>query len=111
MVDNKVTFAVGKALPHESAHLHVRGEAEYVDDQHEPRGMLYAAIGYSARAHARIRQIDFSAVRSAPGVVDIITAEDIPGANNHGPWRTIRFLPTVLLNMSVNRCLPCWLIR
>ena len=85
MTDKQNILSVGKALPHESAHLHVSGEAEYVDDRHEPRGTLYAAIGCSASAHARIRQIDFSAVRSAPGVVDIITAEDIPGANNHGP--------------------------
>ena len=85
MTDPRDSFAVGKALPHESAHLHVSGEAEYVDDRHEPRGMLYAAVGYSARAHARIRQIDFSAVRSSPGVVEVITAEHIPGANNHGP--------------------------
>ena len=85
MTDKQDNFAVGKALPHESAHLHVSGEAEYVDDQPEPRGLLYAAVGCSTMAHARIRQIDFSAVRSAPGVVEIITAEDIPGANNHGP--------------------------
>lgn len=85
MAHKQDNFAVGKALPHESAHLHVGGEAEYVDDRHEPRGMLYAAIGYSARAHARIRQVDFSAVRSSPGVVEVITAGDIPGANNHGP--------------------------
>ena len=85
MTHKKDIFSVGTALPHESAHLHVSGEAEYVDDQPEPRGLLYAAIGFSAKAHARIRHIDFSAVRSSPGVVDIITAQDIPGANNHGP--------------------------
>ena len=85
MTHKKDIFSVGAALPHESAHLHVCGEAEYVDDQPEPRGLLYAAIGFSAKAHARIRHIDFSAVRSSPGVVDIITAQDIPGANNHGP--------------------------
>ena len=85
MADQQENLAVGKALPHESAHLHVSGEAEYVDDQPEPRGLLHAAIGCSDRAHARIRQTDFSAVRSAPGVVEIITAGDIPGANNHGP--------------------------
>ena len=85
MTHKKDIFSAGAALPHESAHLHVSGEAEYVDDQPEPRGLLYAAIGFSAKAHARIRHIDFSAVRSSPGVVDIITAQDIPGANNHGP--------------------------
>ena len=75
----------GVALPHESAHLHVSGEARYVDDQPEPRGLLYAAIGFSDKAHAKIKNLDFSGARSAPGVVDIITAKDIPGVNNHGP--------------------------
>ncbi len=85
MTHKKDIFSVGAALPHESAHLHVSGEAEYVDDQPEPRGLLYAAIGFSTKANARIRHIDFTAVRSSPGVVEIISAEDIPGANNHGP--------------------------
>ena len=85
MTDNRTGSGAGAALPHESAHLHVSGEADYVDDQPEPRGLLYAAIGYSARAHARIRHMDFSAVHAAPGVVEVISAEDIPGANNHGP--------------------------
>ena len=85
MTETRERHGAGTALPHESAHLHVSGEAEYVDDQPEPRGMLHAAIGCSEKAHARIRRIDFSDVRSSPGVVEIITAEDIPGANNHGP--------------------------
>ncbi len=79
------SFVIGAALPHESAHLHVRGEATYVDDQPEPRGLLYAALGCSTKAHARIQDIDFSDVCAAPGVVGIITTADIPGANNHGP--------------------------
>lgn len=85
MTETRKLPGAGAALPHESAHLHVSGEAEYVDDQPEPRGMLFAAIGCSEKAHARIRHIDFSDVRSSPGVVEIITAEDIPGDNNHGP--------------------------
>jgi xanthine dehydrogenase large subunit len=76
---------VGSAQPHESAHLHVSGEASYIDDIREPQGTLYVAIGCSAVAHARIKSMDFSAVRFAPGVVDIITASDVVGKNNHGP--------------------------
>ena len=73
------------ACVHESAHLHVTGEARYVDDIPEPADILYAAIGSSSEAHARIKNIDFTAVRSAEGVADVITADDIPGLNNHGP--------------------------
>ncbi|MDH4047205.1 MAG: xanthine dehydrogenase molybdopterin binding subunit [Gammaproteobacteria bacterium] len=77
--------AAGSAVPHDSAHLHVSGEATYTDDILEPRGLLHLAVGMSQKAHARIRQLDLSAVRSAPGVVAVMTADDIPGENNCGP--------------------------
>ncbi len=75
---------IGRPLPHESAHLHVSGEARYIDDLPEPVGTLHAAIGMSRHAHARLKAMDLSAVCSASGVVAVLTAEDIPGANNVG---------------------------
>ncbi len=83
-VDLPVHGGVGVALRHESAHLHVAGEAAYVDDILEARGTLHAAFGLSARAHARIRELDLAPVRAAPGVVAVLTAADIPGENNVG---------------------------
>ena len=77
--------SVGDAQAHESAHLHVTGEALYADDIALPAGALHAAIGISERAHARIRNLDLDAVRAAPGVVAVLTSADIPGENNHGP--------------------------
>jgi xanthine dehydrogenase large subunit len=77
--------AVGKALPHDSAHLHVSGTAAYTDDLPEPRGLLHVAVGMSAKAHARIKGIDLSAVLASPGVADTCVAGDIPGENNCGP--------------------------
>jgi xanthine dehydrogenase large subunit len=76
---------IGEALQHESAHLHVAGEAAYVDDIVEPRGTLHAALGRSARPHARIVTLDLDAVRAAPGVVAVLTADGIPGVNDCGP--------------------------
>ena len=76
---------VGVELPHDSAHLHVSGRAFYTDDIPEPRGMLHVAIGMSPEAHARITRFDLEAVKSAPGVVAVLTAEDVPGENNVGP--------------------------
>ena len=73
------------AEAHESAHLHVSGEAVYVDDIPELQGTLYAALGLSERAHARIKSIDLSAVRASSGVVAVLTASDIPGRNDCGP--------------------------
>ena len=77
--------AVGRALPHDSAHLHVTGQAAYTDDLPEPRGLLHLAVGMSRAAHARIRDLGLDAVQSAPGVVTTLTADDIPGENNFGP--------------------------
>jgi len=75
----------GRAVTHESAHLHVSGEATYIDDVPELQGTLYAALGMSQQAHARILSIDLSEVLAAPGVVAVLTAADIPGANDCGP--------------------------
>ena len=75
----------GAAQPHESAHLHVSGEAVYVDDIPELNATLHAALGLSERAHARLLSLDLTAVRAFPGVVDVLVAEDIPGTNNCGP--------------------------
>jgi xanthine dehydrogenase large subunit len=74
------TGAVHAALPHDSAHKHVTGEALYVDDLPEPPGLLHAWILTSPRAHARIVSIDISKVA---GVV--MTAADLDGRNDIGP--------------------------
>lgn len=75
----------GQARAHESAALHVLGEAPYTDDLPELQGTLHAAFGLSQQAHARIKSIDLDAVRSAPGVTAVLTAADIPGLNDCGP--------------------------
>lgn len=79
------TAAIGTSLPHESATLHVSGEATYTDDIPELQGTLHAALGLARHAHARIVSLDLSAVRNAPGVVAVLSAADIPGENNCGP--------------------------
>jgi xanthine dehydrogenase large subunit len=77
--------AVGVARPHESAELHVLGQATYTDDIPELQGTLHAALGLSSKAHARITAMDLAPVRSAPGVVAVYTAADIVGTNDCGP--------------------------
>ena len=71
--------------PHESAHLHVSGEALYVDDLPELARTAHAALGLSTQAHARITRIDLDAVRAMPGVIGVLTAADLPGPNDCGP--------------------------
>ncbi|HEY3540140.1 MAG TPA: xanthine dehydrogenase molybdopterin binding subunit [Trinickia sp.] len=77
--------AIGVARPHESAELHVSGEAAYTDDLPEFAGTLHVALGLSRHAHAHIVSLDLETVRAAPGVVAVLTAADIPGENNCGP--------------------------
>ncbi len=71
--------------PHESAHLHVSGRATYTDDIPVVAGTLHAALGLSTKAHARIVSLGLAKVRATPGVVAVLTAEDIPGVNDCGP--------------------------
>jgi xanthine dehydrogenase large subunit len=77
--------AVGVRHAHESAHLHMAGAAPYTDDLPELTGTLHAALGLSPIAHGVIEQLDLAAVRAMPGVVDVFTAQDIPGHNDCGP--------------------------
>ena len=75
----------GRALPHESAALHVAGEATYVDDMPHLEGTCFLALGLSEHAHARLVRVDLEAVVQAPGVLAVFTAADIPGVNDCGP--------------------------
>lgn len=76
---------VGISRPHESAHLHVAGEAAYIDDLPELAGTLHAALGLSPVAHGTLKAIDLDTLRAMPGVVDVLTAADMPGGNDCGP--------------------------
>jgi xanthine dehydrogenase large subunit len=84
-VDTAVKGGVRHAITHDSAHKHVSGEAIYVDDIPEPPGTLQLYAAQSARAHARIAGLDLSRVRAAPGVIAVLTADDVPGTNDISP--------------------------
>ena len=84
-VIDRARGGVGVPVRHESAHLHVSGAAPYTDDIPELRDTLHAAFGLSSRPHARVLELDLSAVRATPGAVAVFTAADIPGENNFGP--------------------------
>ncbi|MGV2101717.1 xanthine dehydrogenase molybdopterin binding subunit [Rhizobium sp. 21-4511-3d] len=70
------------SLKHDSAHKHVTGSADYIDDIPEPAGLLHGALGTSDRAHADILSMDLSEVRRHPGVVLVFTGKDVPGVND-----------------------------
>ena len=77
---------VGRALPHESAVRHVTGAAPYIDDLPEPAGTLHIAPGWCRdAARGRLIGVDLDAVRAPPGVVAVLTAEDVPAVNDCSP--------------------------
>ena len=76
---------INETRPHDSAFKHVSGFAEYTDDIKEPENTLYGAIGWSKKAHAIIKKIDLTKVKSSKGVVSVVTYIDIPGRNDVGP--------------------------
>jgi len=75
-------MSVANSLPHDAAPLHVSGTARYVDDIPTPKGSLHLAFGLSTIAKGKITAMDLSAVKAADGVVMVITADDLPFAND-----------------------------
>ncbi|MBD3664057.1 xanthine dehydrogenase molybdopterin binding subunit [Sulfitobacter sp. TSTF-M16] len=70
-------MSVTKPLPHDAAPLHVTGAARYVDDIPTPSGTLHLAFGTSAAAAGRLVGLTLDHVRAAPGVLDVLTADDL----------------------------------
>jgi xanthine dehydrogenase large subunit len=77
--------AVARSLAHDSATKHVAGEAVYIDDMPEPARCLEVFVAWADRAHAELLSLDVDAVRSAPGVVAVLTTADIPGHTDISP--------------------------
>jgi CO/xanthine dehydrogenase Mo-binding subunit len=69
--------AVGARLRRLEDDRLLRGLGSYVADVELP-GMLSLAVVRSELAHARVRGVDVTAARGAPGVVDAFAAADIP---------------------------------
>jgi xanthine dehydrogenase large subunit len=70
---------------HESAIRQVSGSARYVDDIPAPASLCYASVGTTTVASGTLQSLDLSAVKQAPGVIDVITVADIPGHTDIGP--------------------------
>ncbi len=74
---------VRKPIRHDSAAKHVAGSATYIDDILEPEGTLHLVPGWCPDAvHATLASMNLEKVRAAPGVIAVLTADDIPGTND-----------------------------
>ena len=86
---------VGQSVPRKEDERLLSGTGMFVADIVLPR-MLHVAFVRSSIAHGRIKSIDTAQARRAPGVIEILTGEDIrpflkpvPGMQNRPPkrWR------------------------
>jgi CO/xanthine dehydrogenase Mo-binding subunit len=69
---------VGVSIPRIEGVEKVTGRAHYIADLYRP-GMLHGAILGSPYAHARIKSYDLAAAKAYPGVVAVLSGEDIKG--------------------------------
>lgn len=76
------TQAIGQRVLRPDAVDKVTGRARFSGDLYMD-GMLYMKVLFSTQAHARIASIDTSEAESLPGVVAILTHEDVP-VNEYG---------------------------
>ena len=68
--------SIGKPLPRKEDRRLLMGQGQYLDDIEIP-GALHVVFVRSPHAHARIRSIDSSAARQAPGVITVVTGQDL----------------------------------
>jgi CO/xanthine dehydrogenase Mo-binding subunit/aerobic-type carbon monoxide dehydrogenase small subunit (CoxS/CutS family) len=74
---------VGRNLIRPDAFQKVTGKAIYTDDLIF-KDMLFARVRRSEVPHAILRHVDVSLALGLPGVIAVITANDLPGERNHG---------------------------
>src|SRR5437879_5950126 len=83
-------FALGQPVPRFEDPRLLRGGGRYVDDMVLPR-MAFGHVLRSPHAHARVRSIDTTAAKAAPGVLAVLTGADWEASG----WRD---LPTAAGN-------------
>jgi xanthine dehydrogenase large subunit len=99
---------VGETVPHESAALHVTGRALYTDDlTPRTKGVLHAWPVQAPHAHARITGLRIDAAYDEPGVVRVLTADDVPGVNDSGIKHDQPLFPTEVMHHGHP---VCWVL-
>jgi aerobic carbon-monoxide dehydrogenase large subunit len=71
---------MGHSMKRKEDSRFIQGKGNYVDDVNLP-GMVYGHMVRSPYAHARLKSINTDAAKKVPGVLAIITGEDLAKAN------------------------------
>ena len=69
--------SVGQPLTRRDGHLKVTGGARYAADNH-PAGLLHASLAVASIAHGRVIHLDVAAAKAHPGVVEVMTPDNVP---------------------------------
>jgi len=72
-------FAIGQGVSRFEDPRLVRGGGRYTDDIKLP-GLVHGVVLRSPHAHAKVRSIDITAAKTAPGVLAVLTSADIKAA-------------------------------
>lgn len=87
--------SVGQALPRVEDAALLSGRGTYADDLPVSKSTLHAAVLRSPHPHAELKQVDASAALAMPGVIAVLTGEDVKR------WST----PFVV---GVKKPIDCW---
>ncbi len=68
---------IGRDFTPPDVQAKVTGKAKYAED-FRADGMVYARVYTSPMAHGRVTRIDTSALDDMPGVIGVLTADDVP---------------------------------
>ncbi|HEV2575362.1 MAG TPA: xanthine dehydrogenase family protein molybdopterin-binding subunit [Beijerinckiaceae bacterium] len=98
----------GASVPRRNAARLVAGKGRYTDDI-QVAGLLHVAFVRSSYPHARLKRIDTRAAEDMPGVVAVLTGDDL--AKVCAPWQTqLALLPSHLSppQMPMAQGEVCW---
>ncbi len=76
---------IGKSKPRKDSWEKVTGAAQYTADI-PLKDLNYGALVRSPHHHAQIIKIDTSEARALPGVLAVLTSQDVPGSKTFGPF-------------------------
>jgi aldehyde oxidoreductase len=83
IAEEEVSSTIGMSVVRKDTVAKAAGKALYADDL-QAENMLWGKLALSDRPHARIKHIDIDAAKAMPGVVAVLTYEDIPGRRTFG---------------------------
>ena len=77
------------------------GKGRFVDDLEPLANIAYAAILRSTQAHAKVVSIDTSEAEQAPGVLGVLTGEDVQELSK--PFPLAVDVPVIYYSMATDR--------